>query len=43
MINKALKQNVKIIEKMFNKMMFFNKFNLRNNYEQNENNNFQKN
>ena len=43
MMNEALKQNVKVIERMLNKMMFFNKFNFRSNYEQNENNNSQKN
>ena len=32
-MNEALKQNVKMIEKMFNKMMFFNKLNFRSNYE----------
>ena len=42
-MNETLKQNVKVIKRMLNKMMFFNKFNFRNNYEQNENNNFQKN
>ena len=33
MMNETLKQNVKVIEKMFNKMMFFNKFNSRSNYK----------
>ena len=39
-MSKTLKQNVKVIEKMLNKMMSFNKLNSRSNYGQNENNNF---
>ena len=33
MMNEALKQNAKVIERMLNKMMFFNKLNSRSNYE----------